>query len=188
MQFSYQTTIKDYRVATHFGLFMRSTMLFRILRWLLPGGAIYLIGSYCGLWPFYPFVLFLLGAYVFWILLLLGNAELRIFRCSRQEAAAFQAVNQITLTDTRLSLTTPDKAGSFATPLSKMACVIKLKTVYLLYISAAQTLIVPCRDVPDPAAMDRILRGALDDRFVDMQENGGSVQSRSFLRAFRKGK
>ena len=72
MQFSYQTTLKDFRVATLYGTFMRNAGLFRIMRWLLPSGAVYLIGSYYELWPFNSIALFLLGGYIVWLLILLG--------------------------------------------------------------------------------------------------------------------
>lgn len=182
MQFSYQTTLKDLRVATLYGTFMRNAGLFRIMRWLLPAGVVYLVGSYYELWPFYSIALFLLGGYIVWLLILLGNVELTVFKYSRSSADDLRKVMELTLTDTRLSLAPQGHPVSFSTSLSKLACVVKLRTVYLIYISAAQTLIVPRRDVPNTVSFDEIFRRALANKFVDMQD----IDDRSMLLSLLK--
>ena len=173
MQFSYQTTLKDFRVATLYGTFTRNAGLFRIMRWLLPASVVYLVGAYYELWPFYSVILFLLGAYIVWTLILLGNVELTVFRYGKSSADELRQPMELTLTDTRLSLAPAGGTPTFGIGLSKLTCVVKLRTVYLIYISAAQTLIVPCRDIPNAVAFDDAFRRALADRFVDMQENNG---------------
>ena len=114
MQFSYQTTLKDFRVATLYGTFMRNAGLFRIMRWLLPSGAVYLIGSYYELWPFNSIALFLLGGYIVWLLILLGNAELTVFRYSQNGADDLQKVMDLTLTNTQLFLAPQGHPASFS--------------------------------------------------------------------------
>lgn len=182
MQFSYQTTLKDFRVATLYGTFMRNAGLFRIMRWLLPSGAVYLIGSYYELWPFNSIALFLLGGYIVWLLILLGNAELTVFRYSQNGADDLQKVMDLTLTNTQLFLAPQGHPASFSASLSKLACVVKLRTVYLIYISAAQTLIVPRCDVPNTVSFDEIFRRALANKFVDMQD----IDDRSMLLSLLK--
>ena len=89
---------------------------------------------------------------------------------------------ELTLTDTRLSLAPQGHPVSFSTSLSKLACTVKLRTVYLIYISAAQTLIVPQRDVPDAAAFDGIFHRALANKFVDMQDTDDRSMLLSLLK------
>ena len=156
---------------------MRNAGLFRIMRWLLPSGAVYLIGSYYELWPFNSIALFLLGGYIVWLLILLGNAELTVFRYSQNGADELRKVMDLSLTNTQLFLAPQGHPASF-----KLACVVKLRTVYLIYISAAQTLIVPRRDVPNTVSFDEIFRRALANKFVDMQE----IDDRSMLLSLLK--
>ena len=88
----------------------------------------------------------------------------------------------LTLTNTQLFLAPQGHPASFSTSLSKLACAVKLRTVYLIYISAAQTLIVPRRDVPNTISFDEIFRRALANKFVDMQD----IDDRSMLLSLLK--
>ena len=170
MDFTYRTELKDFRVATRYGLMVRNAGLFRVLMFLVPAAAVYLFGSYCKLWPFFPFVGFIMGGYAVWLLILFGNAEYKMLKISKSGNSALGKETELSINTKRISIKVQGQEAQYEGKLADLACVIELKTIYLLYVTQEATFIVPKREVPEPARFSELLRCALPERFVNMTE------------------
>lgn len=171
---SYECTIgmEEYRAAVYYGAMMRNRLLFRPVV-LLPLSAAYLLDVMAKLWPLYPLVLYVLGAYAVAALLLFGRAEHGILQYSRSGNSLLGERVLVRLERAQFIVDIPSREVHFSGELKKLAGVIELKMIYLAYVTAEETFLLPKRGMGEfEAAFRRDAQRALGERFVPDEEWG----------------
>lgn len=186
MSFVYRTETKDLRAAMYYSVLMRNVFFCRIVLILLPLALLYFFGVTCGLWPDIPAISYVVLAFGIWILVLLGNAELQILKLSRSKDSLLGVETGVKMQDNWLFVDIADRDFHFKGKLSELAGVVELKRVFLLYVNAQQTFVIPRRAIPDEAGFMRCLEHVPEERFI--RENDGKSARSGGVFQFLKGR
>jgi len=143
---SYQVTLKDFRMATYFGMFQRYRNPLRIMFVvLIAAGVYYFLGTQLDLGPMNYLVFFLAAAYLLWGLVLFAGAENGIRTYLRSENSMIGCTYHATLDTHRVRMRVSERKIDISAPLSQLACVFEISTMFLIYVSAQDAYILPHR-------------------------------------------
>ena len=111
----YQITVRDFREATYYGLFLRHRKALRIMCVVVIVGVLYGIAGALGVGTINPLVLFLAAAYLIWGLILFAGAEKGIRAYLRTEDSLIGCTYRMELETHRIRLEVPERDIKFAT-------------------------------------------------------------------------
>lgn len=167
MKISYAVTPSDLRQAANYASTFRNRKGMRFCLIVLLGIAGYGLGAWLSLWKLYPVVLYAAIPFAIWILIVLGNANLRVFRLIRSSDLVGATYN-VEIDGKGFALSIPSKNASAYYEFRKFACAIETGTQFLFCVNSQDMFLIPKRALSEEqiGRISGCCRAALKDRFV----------------------
>ncbi len=146
---TYQITLSDFRKATYYGLSLRHQRSLGIMFLVLLISLFYTIAAFLGLWKLYMLIPFVAVAYLIWGLILFAGAERGIKNYLKNPNCIIGKNHKTTLDAKHVHIQIPECKVNTSYPISKLACVFELSTLFLIYISIQDLYILPKRALED---------------------------------------
>lgn len=146
---TYQITLSDFRKATYYGLSLRHQRSLGIMFLVLLIGFFYTIAAFLGFWKLYMLIPFISVAYLIWGLILFAGAERGIKNYLKNPNCIIGKNHKTTLDAKHVHIQIPECKVNTSYPISKLACVFELSTLFLIYISIQDLYILPKRALED---------------------------------------
>lgn len=159
IQTEYTVTVSDFRRASYYGLFLRHRRPLQIMFVVLLAAVLYGVGSGIGLGTANPLVFFIAAAYLIWGLLLFAGTERGIRQYLRTPGNFIGCTYRATLESHRVLFEIPERNISASQQTGNLTCVFELSQLFLIYISAQDLYILPCR------ALSESQRASLRENF-----------------------
>lgn len=168
IQVNYTVTVSDFRKASYYGLFLRRRRPLQILFLVLAGAVLYGIGASLGLGRANPLVFLLAAAYLCWGLLLFAGVERGIRRYLRAPENFLGCAYTAVLESHRVQFEIPERNIKVSRQINSLACVFELSQIFMIYVSAQDLYILPCRALTEEqrSALRQTFRQRLGDRFA----------------------
>jgi len=163
----YQITVRDFREATYYGLFLRHRKALRIMCVVVIVGVLYGIAGAMGVGEINPLVLFLTAAYLIWGLVLFAGAEKGIRGYLRTKDSLIGCTYRMELETHRIRLEVPERKIRFSTQINQLACVFEISSLFLIYANLQDVFILPKRALTEDQrrALQINFREKLGDNF-----------------------
>ena len=155
----YRVTLGDYRLASYYALAVRNRVAFRIALGALCFGLCYLAAAAFGVLLLHPVILFVAAAYLVWVLIMLGQEEVRIRSYVRSKDCLIGYQSQFTREGNRIRIRIPEKNITADLTVNRLVCAIELSRIFLLYSTPENVYLVPRRVFTE--AELRSVRGTL---------------------------
>lgn len=159
IQTEYTVTVSDFRKASYYALFLRHRRPLQIMFVVLIAAVLYGIGASLGLGQANPLVFFLAAAYLCWGLFLFAGTEKGIRQYIRTPENFLGCTYNATLESHRVQFEIPERKIKASQPIGNLACVFELNQIFMIYVSAQDLYLLPCR------ALSREQRSALRQTF-----------------------
>lgn len=140
---SYVVTLSDFRKAFYFGMFQRHSKVFRIATVVLIVGVLYGLGALIKLGEPNMIVLFIALAYLIYMVVMFGNAELDIRKYLKNPDNFIGETYDFTLDGNTLVFEVKNRNVHFETKVAKLACVYEISSAFLIYQDACNMHILP---------------------------------------------
>ena len=155
----FRITLGDFRQASYYALAIRNRVAFRIAAGALCFGICYLAVSAIGITVLHPVILFVAAAYLVWVLIMLGQEEVRIRSYVRSKDCLIGYQSQFTMEGNRIRIRIPEKNITADLTVNRLVYAIELSALFLLYTTAENVYLVPRRVFTE--AELRTIRGTL---------------------------
>ena len=168
IRLSYTVTVSDFRKASYYGLFLRQRRPLQIMFVVLAGAVLYGIGSAAGFGTANPLVFFLAAAYLAWGLLLFAGTERSVRQYLRTPGNFLGCTYKAVLESHRVQFEIPERNIRVSKTTVDLTCVFELSQLFLIYTSAQDLYILPCRALTEAqrTALRETFRQRLGDRFA----------------------
>lgn len=167
LELRFKVSIKDYREALYYSLFMRKRNFFRAAIAVIAACFVYAVLTYNKVLVMEPILLFLAGAYLIWILFLLASTERQIARYVKSPDNLLNVDYIAKFGDRLFSFEIPERKFKVSGNLSELPAAFELTSCFLVYATAQQTFIIPVRSLPsdDIKHLRSLLSHGLGPRF-----------------------
>ena len=164
---TFRPVLKDFRMASYYGLFLRHRRALQILFLVLGAAVLYYIGARVNLGTPNPLVFFLAAAYLVWGLLLFAGAEKDIRRYIRSPESLIGCEYKILLEDHRIRIEIPEKKIRESFNLHSLHCCFELASMFLIYTTPQNVYLLPKRalEPEEVEALREELVSSLGERF-----------------------
>ncbi|MCD8097196.1 MAG: YcxB family protein [Lachnospiraceae bacterium] len=161
----YEVGVRELNQALLYALVVRRRRIFRLSLYVILAVCFYIACCYAGIVPLYPLILFIGTLCVIWILMQLSGVFLSVRKMVDEDSGAkgagiIGAPSVMKLCPESLKYSVPEKHLSNRVNLRNIAAVIELPRVYMIYISSADTFLLPKR------AMDSDMLTQVHDYFT----------------------
>lgn len=164
----FKVTLSEFREASYYGLFMRRRNAFRAAAIVLIACFVYGVLCFHKVLPAGPFPLFLAGAYLIWILLVLAGTERQILTYTKSPDSLIGAEYTASFDGSRFSIAVPERDFRVSGAVSELNCAFELSRCFLIYATQQQLFIIPIRQMSQEeiCTLRNILRTGLNSRFA----------------------
>ncbi|MBQ7534228.1 MAG: YcxB family protein, partial [Stomatobaculum sp.] len=98
-----------------------------------------------GIIVLHPIILFVAAAYLIWVLIILGQEEIRIRSYVRSKDCLIGLKNTFFMEGNRIRIQIPDKNITANLTVNRLAVAFEISALFLLYTTAQQVYLVPKR-------------------------------------------
>lgn len=170
LELNFKVTVKDFREATYYALFMRKRNFFRAAAVVIAACFIYVVLTVNKALTMEPIFFFLAGGYLVWILFLLAGAERQI-RTYVKSPDNLLGVDYTAKFGARMfTFEIPQRKFRATGDLDQLTAAFELTNVFLIYATGAQLFIIPTRDMTKEQIkhLRELLAHGLGERFYTM--------------------
>ena len=163
----FRPVLKEFRMASYYGLFLRHRRALQILFVVLGAAALYYLGALLKLGTANPLVFFLAAAYLIWGLLLFAGAEKEIRRYIRSPESLLGCSYKMLIEGHRLRVEIPERKIRESFNLHNLACAFELASMFLFYTTPQNVYLLPKRalEAEETEALRAELEASLGERF-----------------------
>lgn len=170
LELNFKVTVKDFREATYYALFMNKRNFFRAAVVVIAACFIYMVLSVNKVLTMEPIFFFLAGAYLVWILFLLAGAERQIAKYVKSPDNLLGVEYTARFGQRLVSFEIPEKKFKVSGNLSDLPVAFELTNIFLVYANNQQTFIIPTRAMSkgEIKQLRELLRSGIGERFYSM--------------------
>ncbi|MBQ2996363.1 MAG: YcxB family protein [Oscillibacter sp.] len=170
LELNFKVTVKDFREATYYGLFMNKRNFFRAAVVVIAACFIYVVLSVNKVLTMEPIFFFLAGGYLVWTLFLLAGAERQIRAYVKSPDNLLGAEYTARFGQRLVSFEIPARNFKVSGNLADLPAAFELSNIFLVYANQQQTFIIPTRCMSKGEIQDlrALLSHGLGDRFYTM--------------------
>lgn len=167
LELRFRVTVKDYREALYYALFMQKRNFFRAAVVVIAACFIYVVLAVNKVLTMEPIFFFLSSAYLIWILFLLAGTEKQISQYVKTPDNLLNVDYIARFGDRMVSFEIPERKFKISGNLSDLPAVFELTSCFLVYANTQQTFIIPTRNISSEEIkhLRRLLKNALGSRF-----------------------
>lgn len=170
LELKFTVTVKDFREATYYGLFMQKRNFFRAAVVVIAACFIYVVLSINKVMEMEPIFFFLAGGYLVWILVLLAGAERQIRTYVKSPDSLLGAEYTARFASRLVSFEIPSRKFKVSGNLSDLPAAFELSNIFLVYANREQTFIIPtrCMTKDQIKELRALFAHGIGDRFYTM--------------------
>ena len=170
LELNFTVTVKDFREATYYGLFMQKRNFFRVAVVVIAACFIYVVLSVNKVMEMEPLFFFLAGGYLVWILILLAGAERKIRAYVRSPDNLLGVEYTARFAPRLVSFEIPSRKFKVSGNLADLPAAFELTNIFLVYANREQTFIMPtrCMSKEQIKELRTLLSHGIADRFYTM--------------------
>ena len=170
LELNFNVTVKDFREATYYSLFMQKRNFFRVAVVVIAACFIYVVLAVNKVLTMEPIFFFLAGAYLIWMLFLLAGAEKTIRAYVKSPDNLLGAEYTARFGQRLVSFEIPARKFKVSGNIADLPGAFELTNVFLICATAEQTFIIPtrCMSKGEIQQLRALLAEGLGQRFYSM--------------------
>lgn len=170
LELNFDVTVKDFREATYYGLFMQKRNFFRAAVVVIAACFIYVVLAINKVMTMEPIFFFLAGAYLVWVLILLAGAERQIRAYVKSPDNLLGVEYTARFASRLVSFEIPARKFKVSGNLADIPAAFELSNIFLVYATREQTFIIPtrCMSKEEIKELRALLSHGIGDRFYTM--------------------
>lgn len=149
MSGKYVLNIKDLRHASYFGFVKRSSNALRIMTIFVLAVIAYTLVMYVSNKRLDFLGLYVLTAYLIWLLYGLSKVEFGVQRCMRSGDGVLGCEHIAIFEEQRIRILVAERRINISQMIDKLACAFELSTQFLIYLDGQSVYIIPKRGFSD---------------------------------------
>lgn len=141
----YTVTVSDLRSAIYYALVRRNRVFLRIAAIVGAVAIFYAVWSHFAAEEPNSLVYYIGAAYLICAIFVFASAERSVKRSIRSPEPLVGVENELSADSSYITIKIPDRSVDVRLSAAKMACVVELSAIFLLYVDAVHVFIVPKR-------------------------------------------
>ena len=170
LELNFKVTVKDFREATYYALFMRKRNMFRAAVVVVAACFVYAVLAVNKVLDMEPIFLFLACAYLIWVLITLAQTERQIAKYVKSPDNLLGVTYTAKFGARMFSFEIPERKFKASGNLDQLSAAFELTNVFLIYATDAQLFIIPTRGMSKETSkqLRELLQHGLGERFYSL--------------------